>query len=294
MRVSRRRPASAAKTRNWGGDDAIPADGADTISFEEAELKQLTAEDILQDPATSDMWLRSVQQNPADFLAIKFNMQLQTSRNPGGGATMNRVARVLRCQVLLLCLLVAPVMATTVEELHDAGRLQVRSWLEPPQDIVPGQQLKLNIEIATDRWFAGGTRLQIPEVPGLVILQSESFASNSSERRNGQSWVIQRWALELYPQREGRFDIPPISARIKVNDEGMTAVQGDIASPALEFRAATPESLARASHWVAAPQYSVQQTFDRETGGPATGRRHRAGNRVQSQRCDGNDVTGVQ
>ena len=42
-----------------------------------AQLAQLSAEDILQDPATSEMWLRGVQQNPADFLAVKFDMQLQ-------------------------------------------------------------------------------------------------------------------------------------------------------------------------------------------------------------------------
>ena len=47
------------------------------MSWQQAEIKQLTAEDILQDPATSDMWLRSVQQDPSNFLAIKFAMQLQ-------------------------------------------------------------------------------------------------------------------------------------------------------------------------------------------------------------------------
>ena len=72
----------SGEDKELGGDDAIPADGADELSFEKAELVQLTAEDILQDPATADMWLRSVQQNPADFLAIKFNMQLQHREQP--------------------------------------------------------------------------------------------------------------------------------------------------------------------------------------------------------------------
>ncbi|MDE0950491.1 MAG: VWA domain-containing protein [Halioglobus sp.] len=66
-----------AEGKELGGDDAIPAQGADEMSWQQAEIKQLTAEDILQDPATSDMWLRSVQQDPSNFLAIKFAMQLQ-------------------------------------------------------------------------------------------------------------------------------------------------------------------------------------------------------------------------
>ena len=44
----------SGEDKELGGDDAIPADGADEISFENAELIQLTAEDILQDPATAD------------------------------------------------------------------------------------------------------------------------------------------------------------------------------------------------------------------------------------------------
>jgi Ca-activated chloride channel family protein len=68
----------SGEDKELGGDDAIPADGADKTTFDQAELLQLSAQDILQDPATSEMWLRSVQQNPADFLAIKFNMQLHT------------------------------------------------------------------------------------------------------------------------------------------------------------------------------------------------------------------------
>jgi len=64
-----------------GGDDAIPAQGADEVRLKDAEVVQLTAEQILQDPATSEMWLRSVQHDPANFLAIKFNMQLTQDRH---------------------------------------------------------------------------------------------------------------------------------------------------------------------------------------------------------------------
>ncbi|MEH6589133.1 MAG: VWA domain-containing protein [Halioglobus sp.] len=66
----------SGENKELGSDDAIPADGAEEVYFEQAELLQLTAEDILQDPATSEMWLRGVQQDPSGFLAIKFNMQL--------------------------------------------------------------------------------------------------------------------------------------------------------------------------------------------------------------------------
>jgi Ca-activated chloride channel family protein len=65
-----------------GGDDAIPAQGAQEAQLKQLEITQLTAEQILQDPATSEMWLRSVQHDPANFLAIKFNMQLLRQQTP--------------------------------------------------------------------------------------------------------------------------------------------------------------------------------------------------------------------
>lgn len=176
------------------------------------------------------------------------------------------------------CLLVLALMASwgaaadaSVAQLQAAGRLQVKSWLTPAQGIVPGQQVKLSLEIATDRWFSGGTRILIPEVPGLVILQTDNFASNSTEQRNGQSWVVQRWTLEIYPQRAGNFKLPAIDAKIKISGEDGSVIHGKINSPELQLTAVRPEALARAKHWVAAPQYSVSQTFDRALTGLAVG-----------------------
>ena len=67
----------SGEDKELGGDNAIPAEGAEELSWDKAKLVQLSAEEILQDPATRQMWLRGVQQDPSRFLAIKFNMQLQ-------------------------------------------------------------------------------------------------------------------------------------------------------------------------------------------------------------------------
>jgi len=66
----------SSEEKSLDGDDAIPAQGADELTWQQAELLQFSAEEILQDPATAQMWLRGVQQDPSNFLAIKFSMQL--------------------------------------------------------------------------------------------------------------------------------------------------------------------------------------------------------------------------
>jgi hypothetical protein len=121
----------------------------------------------------------------------------------------------------------------------------------------------LTLEVATDRWFTGGTRIGIPEVPGLVILQTEQFASNASETRNGQSWVVQRWTLDIYPQRAGEFTIPPMPLKIKVNAGDVGDLEGELMSSAIQLSVSIPDTLAQAELWVAAPRYAVSQHFDR-------------------------------
>ena len=80
LSASQQQEAGAStQDKQLSGDDAIPAQGADEISWQQTEVIQLSAEDILQDAATRDMWLRGVQQDPSRFLAIKFGMQLRNA-----------------------------------------------------------------------------------------------------------------------------------------------------------------------------------------------------------------------
>ncbi len=73
-----------SEEKQLSGDDAIPAEGAEDLTWEQVAKVQFTAEEILQDPATSEMWLRGVQQDPSRFLAIKFAMQLQREQEGDG------------------------------------------------------------------------------------------------------------------------------------------------------------------------------------------------------------------
>lgn len=169
--------------------------------------------------------------------------------------------RLLAAVLLLAC---APAIAATadIEKLVDTGHLQIGIKLTPTGLLVPGQKLTLTLKIATDRWFTGGSRIKLPEVPGLVILQTEQFASNASERRGNQNWVIQRWTLDVYPQRAGDFTIPPIFTRVKVNG-GEGDVTGNLTSTEVGFSVSLPASLADVPQWVATPDFSVEQRFDK-------------------------------
>jgi hypothetical protein len=154
-------------------------------------------------------------------------------------------------------------LGSAIEALQTSGHLKIDSVLTPQEGIVPGQKVTLTLEIATDRWFTSGTRIGIPEIPGLIILQTEQFANNASETRNGDTWVIQRWTLDVFPQRAGDFTIGPIPLQLQVNAGEQGDVAGQVFSPSTEFTVVIPQSLAQAGQWVAAPEFSVSQSFNK-------------------------------
>lgn len=174
--------------------------------------------------------------------------------------------RFLYYLAALLMLIKPPGLAASasLEELQQTGRLLLSTQVSPAEGLVPGQKIRLVLEIATDRWFAGGTRIRVPEVPGLVILQTEQFASNASENRGGQSWVIQRWTLDIYAQRAGDFTVPPMALELAVNGGESGNVRGQLFSPPVDFTVEIPAALDGVEQWVAAPSFNIEQHFDRD------------------------------
>ncbi|MDP5070324.1 MAG: hypothetical protein NWQ45_05435, partial [Congregibacter sp.] len=53
------------------------SEGDDRLTL--VERQQLSAAQLLEDPSLTDMWLRQVQRNPAEFLSTKFDLQLRRS-----------------------------------------------------------------------------------------------------------------------------------------------------------------------------------------------------------------------
>ena len=113
---------------------------------------------------------------------------------------------------------------SSLGELEQAGQFRMRAWLEPESGAVVGQQVLLKIEIATDRWFAGGTRLGLVEIPDAIVLRREKFATNLSLREGAKSWTAQQYTLTIYPQKPQPYTVPPIELAIAIAGEGGAAI----------------------------------------------------------------------
>jgi hypothetical protein len=151
-----------------------------------------------------------------------------------------------------------------LKTLVEGGQLTVNAWLRPGADAVVSQQVLLNIEVATTTWFAGGTKIGLFDIDGVVVLRRKKFANNSTKRDAGQTWVVQVWTIALYPQHAATFTVPAIELSLSIADGNGGEIEGTAKTSPVSFSAVIPKSLAEQKQWVATSSLQIEQTVNRD------------------------------
>lgn len=72
---------SESKEGGTGSRNSKPGEGSESSEGDAqqrtAELEQYSSDQLLQDPGLTEMWLRQIQRDPAEFLVTKFYLQLE-------------------------------------------------------------------------------------------------------------------------------------------------------------------------------------------------------------------------
>lgn len=142
------------------------------------------------------------------------------------------------------------------------GLVEISARLDPAEGAVPGQRIRLEVTVATPRWFTAGTRIKLPEVPGLILLQNQDFAANATERRAGESWTVQRWAIDVFATQPGTIPIPPLQVSVAVSQSASETWTGTLKTDPLTLTTAIPAELSTLDSWIASPSVSLRQTVD--------------------------------
>lgn len=175
--------------------------------------------------------------------------------------------------------------APTLQQLFENDRVRVRSWVQPKSNTVVGQQLELNIEVASTGWFSGGTRVGRFELDDAIVLRRNKFAVNSSHREAGNTWSAQLWTITIYPQRSGAFTIPELDIHVSLADpENPTAaISGILKTEVLKFTALLPEEIQNKdiTHWIASNEFTVSDEFDKPLDDDPTAEMLRAGDALR-------------
>jgi hypothetical protein len=121
----------------------------------------------------------------------------------------------------------AATQSATPESLLASGELAAALVVDTEGPLYQRAPLVLAVEVATPRWFSRGTRVSSFRIPGAVLRPMSNFASNQSQRINGQTWSMQRWRFRVFPQEPGLLRIPELRVFVSVNTESDGNVEGE-------------------------------------------------------------------
>ncbi|NOI73212.1 BatD family protein [Vibrio owensii] len=186
----------------------------------------------------------------------------------GADSMVGRLSAILMMFTLLFTGLAN---AQDIQDLQRSNDVELLAWVgkqgagadtkEAPKFSV-NEQVILYIEVATPRWFTGGTRIGSVEIPNVIAKQRNQLATNYTERKGGQTWSRQRWEITLYPQASGQFVIPPVAVGVQVSAPDGSKVAGTLYTQPIKFEASMPSGLlSDESAWFTATKVSVDQKW---------------------------------
>ncbi|HHX8262133.1 TPA: BatD family protein [Vibrio diabolicus] len=185
-------------------------------------------------------------------------------------------ARIVAWLVVCLSLFVSRhVFAQDIYDLQRNHGVELQAWVgqqptagekrKTPSFSV-NEQVILTIEVATPRWFTGGTRIGSIEMPNVIAKQRNQLATNFTERKGGQTWSRQRWEVTLYPQASGDFVIPPVAVGVQVSAPDGEKVSGTLYTQPIKFKTVLPSGLLSGdTPWFSATRVDVKQEWETST-----------------------------
>jgi hypothetical protein len=165
--------------------------------------------------------------------------------------------------VVLSLLIFSGLMHASIAQLQEDNNLKIKTWISPSADLVKGQQILLQVEISTTQKWQGKLSIGHVEMDDAIILQREKFSVNSVRNEKGKSWLVQVWSLVIYPQRSGDFMLPDFSINLGLIDDDGYVSRGDVRAPGLSFLVKKNEAVAENVEWIASPEFSISDVFDK-------------------------------
>ena len=100
-----------------------------------------------------------------------------------------------------------------------ADSLQGEIHFQPAREgtVWVGQELELQLDLMSTGFSFSGQQFSLPDVSGAYLLQADSSTVKLSESRGAEAWQGLRYSFLLYPQREGRLEIPAFEVRFSAS-----------------------------------------------------------------------------
>lgn len=151
--------------------------------------------------------------------------------------------------LLLLCL---PLFG-----LADEPEVKVRTRLLPSDSVMVGGTLHLQVDLLVDTWFSQPPQLPPLKLPGALVSDPSSEATNLNEKIDGKAFFGLRFDYHITPRSAREFDIPVLDIQVQ---PGQASGPVHVRSQALHFTASQPAGVAAdAAQRLVASRVSISQ-----------------------------------
>lgn len=161
---------------------------------------------------------------------------------------------------LLLCLtLFIPqaIAAKNINELVEQGKLTITLAVPQGEPQIVGQALVVSIDVATDSWFATGSKVQSFIMPDVVMQTNNITTINGNDRINGKTWATQTHEITLYPTLPGKYQLPKFIIDVSVNSEHDGIINGVLTTEEASFDIVLPEALNGIEQFIVSPEVTL-------------------------------------
>ena len=145
----------------------------------------------------------------------------------------------------------------TIDNLVNQDKLTISLSVNESEQQIVGQALIVSVEVATDRWFSTGTRVQAFTLTDVVMQANNIVTINGSKRIKGQSWATQTHEITLYPTLAGSYLLPEIKVDVSVNTENDGIITGVLTTQKGSFSVNLPEALIDIENFIVSPEVTL-------------------------------------
>lgn len=164
---------------------------------------------------------------------------------------------------LILQLLALPAMAV------DA---RVRAALELEGDPWVGQQVVLKVELLSNGVSFGGQRIQLPDVPGALVLEDAVTTVKLTEKVDGETWQVLSYLYPMFAQRAGPIELGPVAVAFEVAEGyGSEAKSFALQTEALSFEVRSPPGVDDPARLVTTTEFTLKVNVTPEPAAPKVG-----------------------
>ena len=158
--------------------------------------------------------------------------------------------------LLLMVWLLAPCAAFAAEPF-------ARASVEGDGKIVPGQQVRVDVDVFVPNFFTSPPQFPLFDLPNALVTLPAERSQNVTQTIDGVQYSGIRKAYSIVPQDSGTFTLPEFDISLGYSVDGKPTA-GTVRMPSVSFTVAATDTSDQTPLTIAASNLAIAQTFDHD------------------------------